>query len=636
MRRDRQWMSKRMHSHSIAWRKRVIDKAIIVLGALIALLRTPIIDLALHIVGGSEAVLEQARRFLEIRWLSAPASLANLVLLGWLLGVQYARAPVILLVVGNILNIVLDVWLVMGLHMNVQGAALATVIAEYATLLIGLLMVRKILKLRGISGEMLKTAWRGNFRRLLALNRDIMLRSLLLQLCFGAITVLGARLGSDIIAVNAVLMTLLTFTAYALDGFAYAVEAHSGQAYGARDGSQLLDVWRAACRQSGIVALLFSVVYLLAGEHIIALLTSLTQIQQLADRYLIWQVILPLVGVWCYLLDGMFIGATRAAEMRNSMAVAAAGFALTLLTLPWLGNHGLWLALTVFLALQPQERRHHGESVVRSNLTKEQYSQMVRDAKEYIKNGDIFQIVLSQRFEISNPPDSFSVYRKLRATNPSPYLYYFHTPDYDVAGASPEMLAKVTNGVIHNRPIAGTKPRGRTPEEDIANEKALAADPKERAEHTMLVDLGRNDVGKVSEFGSVEVTRYMVTERASKVMHLVSDVIGKLRQDQTALDALMAILPAGTLSGAPKVRAMELIDQFENRKRGLYGGTVGYLGFDGNINTCIAIRTVLFTNDKAYVQAGAGIVADSVPENEYYETVNKALAVINAIKEAEQ
>lgn len=186
-------------------------------GALIALLRTPIIDLALHIVGGSEAVLEQARRFLEIRWLSAPASLANLVLLGWLLGVQYARAPVILLVVGNILNIVLDVWLVMGLHMNVQGAALATVIAEYATLLIGLLMVRKILKLRGISGEMLKTAAR-NFRRLLALNRDIMLRSLLLQLCFGAITVLGARLGSDIIAVNAVLMTLLTFTAYALDG----------------------------------------------------------------------------------------------------------------------------------------------------------------------------------------------------------------------------------------------------------------------------------------------------------------------------------------------------------------------------------------------------------------------------------
>ena len=284
---------------------------------------------------------------------------------------------------------------------------------------------------------------------------------------------------------------------------------------------------------------------------------------------------------------------------------------------------------------QPQEQHHQGESVVRSNLTKEQYSQMVQDAKEYIRNGDIFQIVLSQRFEISNPPDSFSVYRKLRATNPSPYLYYFHTPEYDVAGASPEMLAKVTNGKIQNRPIAGTKPRGRTPEEDLANEKALAADPKERAEHTMLVDLGRNDVGKVSKFGSVKVSRYMVTERASKVMHLVSDVEGELREDQTALDALMAILPAGTLSGAPKVRAMELIDQFENKKRGLYGGTVGCLGFDGNMNTCVAIRTVLFANEKAYVQAGAGIVADSVPENEYYETVNKALAVINAIKEAE-
>lgn len=201
-------------------------------GLLIALFRTPIIDVALHIVGGSEAVLEQARRFLEIRWLSAPASLANLVLLGWLLGVQYARAPVILLIVGNILNIVLDLWLVIGLHMNVQGAALATVIAEYATLLIGLMMVRKVLHMRGISLAMLKQAWRGNFRRLLALNRDIMLRSLLLQLCFGAITVLGARLGGDIIAVNAVLMTLLTFTAYALDGFAYAVEAHSGQPMG--------------------------------------------------------------------------------------------------------------------------------------------------------------------------------------------------------------------------------------------------------------------------------------------------------------------------------------------------------------------------------------------------------------------
>ncbi|HGK7506571.1 MATE family efflux transporter DinF [Kluyvera cryocrescens] len=321
-------------------------------GLLIILFKNPLIDLALSIVGGSGEVLEQAQRFLAIRWLSAPASLANLVLLGWLLGVQYARAPVILLVVGNVLNIVLDLWLVMGLHMNVQGAALATAIAEYATLLVGLGMVRKVLVMRGISWAMLKTAWLGDFQRLLALNRDIMLRSLLLQLCFGALTVFGARLGSDIVAVNAVLMTMLTFTAYALDGFAYAVEAHSGQAYGARDGSQLLEVWRAACRQAGVVALAFALVYALLGEHIVALLTSLPELRELADRYVLWQMVLPVIGVWCYLLDGMFIGATRGAEMRNSMAVAAAGFALTLLTLPLLGNHGLWLALAVFLALR--------------------------------------------------------------------------------------------------------------------------------------------------------------------------------------------------------------------------------------------------------------------------------------------
>ena len=321
-------------------------------GVLIALLRTPLIELALHIVGGNEAVLEQARRFLTIRWLSAPASLANLVLLGWLLGVQYARAPVILLVVGNLLNIVLDLWLVMGLHMNVQGAALATVTAEYVTLIVGLLMAKRVLALRGVTLPMLKNAWRGDLLRLLALNRDIMLRSLLVQLCFGAVTVYGARLGGDIVAVNAVLMTMLTFTAYALDGFAYAVEAHSGQAYGARDGSQLLLVWRAACRQAGMVALAFAVVYALAGEYIVALLTSLPGLQQLADRYLFWQVVLPVVGVWCYLLDGMFVGATRGSEMRNSMAVAALGFALALLSVPYLGNHGLWLALAVFLALR--------------------------------------------------------------------------------------------------------------------------------------------------------------------------------------------------------------------------------------------------------------------------------------------
>ena len=222
----------------------------------------------------------------------------------------------------------------------------------------------------------------------------------------------------------------------------------------------------------------------------------------------------------------------------------------------------------------------------------------------------------------------------LRAVNPSPYLYYFTSSDYKIAGASPEMLVSVTDGIVKTKPIAGTVPRGKNSAEDRELEKKLNSDPKERAEHTMLVDLGRNDVGKVSKFGTVEVESFMKTEKYSKVMHLVSDVKGELRDDKSALDALMAVLPAGTLSGAPKVKAMELIDQLENKRRGLYGGTVGYIGFDGNIDTCIAIRTVLFKNNKAYVQAGAGIVCDSVPEKEFEETQNKSLAMINAIKEA--
>lgn len=321
-------------------------------GVAIVLLRYPLIELALKIVGGDGAVLEQARLFLEIRWLSAPAALANMVILGWLLGVQYVRAPVILLIVGNLLNIVLDVWLVMGLGWNVQGAATATAISEYATLLLGLGLSWRVMRIRGISVPMLHQAWRGNLRRLLALNRDIMLRSLLLQLCFASLTIFGARLGGEVVAVNAVLMNLLTFTAYALDGFAYAVEAHSGHAYGARDDSQLRKVWRAACRQACLVALGFGLLYAVAGQQIIAALTSLPELRALANHYLPWQVVLPLVGVWCYLLDGMFIGATRGAEMRNSMAVAAAGYGLTLFTLPVLGNHGLWLALAVFLSLR--------------------------------------------------------------------------------------------------------------------------------------------------------------------------------------------------------------------------------------------------------------------------------------------
>ena len=271
---------------------------------------------------------------------------------------------------------------------------------------------------------------------------------------------------------------------------------------------------------------------------------------------------------------------------------------------------------------------------VTSNVTREEYMGMVQKAKEYITAGDIFQVVLSQRFEVQNPPDSFEVYRRLRATNPSPYLYYFKTKDYEISGASPELLVKVNDGIAATRPIAGTRPRGKTHAEDRELEKSLLADEKERAEHTMLVDLGRNDLGRVSRYGSVEVTDFMRVERYSKVMHLVSDVQGRLREDCKPLDALRAVLPAGTLSGAPKVRAMEIIDELENRKRGLYGGTVGYFGFNGDMNTCIAIRTILFHGDKAYVQAGAGIVADSDPEREYEETAHKAGAMLNALKEA--
>lgn len=321
-------------------------------GAIIVLFRHPLMELAFHIVGGSQPVLEQARLFIEIRWFSAPASLANLVILGWLLGIQYVRGPVILLITGNLLNIILDLWLVIGLGWNVRGAAMATACSEYFTLLIGLYFVWRVMKQRGITGEEITSAWRGNLRRLLGLNRDIMLRSLLLQLCFASLTILGARLGSHVVAVNAVLMNLLTFTAFALDGFAYAIEAHSGEAFGARNREKLLNVWHAACRQAGLVALFFALVYALAGDAIINALTSLPELRELADHYLGWQIILPLVAVWCYLLDGMFIGATRGRDMRNSMLVAALGYGLTLFTLPLLGNHALWLALMVFLGLR--------------------------------------------------------------------------------------------------------------------------------------------------------------------------------------------------------------------------------------------------------------------------------------------
>ncbi|ALV93804.1 MULTISPECIES: MATE family efflux transporter DinF [Pantoea] len=324
----------------------------LVAGLSFALLRTPASTLAATLMGGSPEVQQQAQIFIEIRWLSAPATLANLVILGWLLGVQYARAPMVLLIVGNLVNILLDLLFVLKLHWGVAGAAAATALAEYVTLGVGLWMVARVLRLRGIHFTLLKQSWRGDAARLFRLNRDIMLRSLMVQICFASLTLLGARIGPDVVAVNAVLLMFLTFTAYALDGFAYAVEACSGEAVGAKDRSRLLLIWHAACRQAGIVALMFALIYAFTGPYIVALLTSLETLREMADRYLVWQVILPLVGVWCYLLDGMFIGATRGREMRNSMVMAAVGYGVALLSLPWLGNHGLWLAVTVFLTLR--------------------------------------------------------------------------------------------------------------------------------------------------------------------------------------------------------------------------------------------------------------------------------------------
>jgi len=324
----------------------------LVAGVLFVLLRTPASSLAATLMGGSPEVQQQAQIFIEIRWLSAPATLANLVILGWLLGVQYARAPMVLLIVGNLVNILLDLLFVLKFHWGVAGAAGATALAEYVTLGVCLWMVARVLKMRGVHFTLLKNSWRGDAARLFRLNRDIMLRSLMVQICFASLTMLGARIGPDVVAVNAVLLMFLTFTAYALDGFAYAVEACSGEAVGAKDRSRLLLIWHAACRQAGIVALMFAVIYAFTGPYIVALLTSIEPLREMADRYLIWQVIMPLVGVWCYLLDGMFIGATRGREMRNSMVMAAVGYGFALLTLPWLGNHGLWLAVTVFLTLR--------------------------------------------------------------------------------------------------------------------------------------------------------------------------------------------------------------------------------------------------------------------------------------------
>ncbi|MCH5184919.1 MAG: anthranilate synthase component I [Oscillospiraceae bacterium] len=273
------------------------------------------------------------------------------------------------------------------------------------------------------------------------------------------------------------------------------------------------------------------------------------------------------------------------------------------------------------------------ENKLESNMTKEEFCKNVEIAKEYIKNGDIFQVVLSQRFSVETNVSPFSTYRALRLINPSPYMYYLKFDEYQIVGASPEMLVRVENSIVRTGPIAGTRPRGKTLEEDIALEKELLADKKEIAEHTMLVDLGRNDIGRVSEFGSVKVTRFKHIERFSHVMHIVSDVEGKMRSDKSVFDALGSTLPAGTLSGAPKIRAMEIIDELEKTKRSTYGGAIGYISFNGNFDSCITIRTALFKDKKAYIQAGGGIVYDSVPEKEYMESKNKAKAVLRAIEE---
>ena len=267
---------------------------------------------------------------------------------------------------------------------------------------------------------------------------------------------------------------------------------------------------------------------------------------------------------------------------------------------------------------------------------KEAYCSMVEQAKKHIREGDIFQIVLSNRLEAGFEGSLFHTYRVLRTMNPSPYMFYFSGTDVEVAGASPETLVKLEDGVLHTFPLAGTRPRGKTPEEDLALEKELLSDEKELAEHNMLVDLGRNDIGKISRFGSVEVEKYHCIERYSHVMHIGSTVKGILKQGKDALDAIEAVLPAGTLSGAPKLKACQLINAFENNKRGIYGGAVGYIDFSGNLDTCIAIRIAYKKNGKVFARSGAGIVADSVAETEYQECINKAAAVLKALQIAQE
>ena len=275
-------------------------------------------------------------------------------------------------------------------------------------------------------------------------------------------------------------------------------------------------------------------------------------------------------------------------------------------------------------------------SEFRPLFTEKEYCEMVEKAKHYIYEGDIFQVVLSNPMRAKAEGSLFDTYRVLRATNPSPYMFYFSSDDIEIAGASPETLAKLTGTELSTFPLAGTRPRGKTREEDEALEKGLLADEKERSEHNMLVDLGRNDIGKISKIGTVNVEKYMCIERFSHVMHIGSTVTGQIRDDKDAVDGVDAILPAGTLSGAPKFRACQIIQELEQSKRGIYGGAIGYLDFAGNLDTCIAIRLVYKKNGEICIRSGAGIVADSIPESEFQECCNKARAVVQAIETAQE
>jgi anthranilate synthase component 1 len=287
------------------------------------------------------------------------------------------------------------------------------------------------------------------------------------------------------------------------------------------------------------------------------------------------------------------------------------------------------------IALPPKTKRTQA-ATIRSNMSKEQFEAAVERAKHYIKLGDIFQVVLSQRFELNIVTHQFQIYRALRMINPSPYMFYLNVGDFALIGSSPEMLVRCRGRQIDYRPIAGTRPRGQSDVEDALLGEELRADEKEAAEHVMLVDLGRNDLGRISEFGSVEVLELMAIERYSHVMHMVSSLRSQMRVGKDCFDALAACFPAGTVSGAPKVRAMEIIDELEPTRRNSYAGAVLYLDYSGNLDSCIAIRSILAKDGKAYMQAGAGIVADSVPEKEYIETVNKARALMKAIEIAEK